>query len=104
MVKVFITYRLNEEVTREQYRRWSREVDQPLASKQPGVLKYEIYEVTGAGTGEPGFDVIEVIEAESREAWEAVNERPEMKEAVAQFFAIAERGSVQVVYADRVDP
>ena len=104
MVKVFITYRLNDDVTREHYRQWSREVDQPLASKQPGVLKYEIYEVTGAGTGEAGFDVIEVIEAESREAWEAVNERPEMKDAVEQFFAIAKRGSVQVVYADRVDP
>lgn len=104
MVKVFITYRLNDDVTREEYREWSREVDQPMASKQPGVLKYEIYEVVASGTGETRFDIVEVIEAESREAWEAVNERPEMKEAVEQFFRIAQRGSVEVVYADRVEP
>jgi hypothetical protein len=104
MVKVFITYELNDGVTREQYREWSRTVDQPMASKQPGVLSYEIYEIDGVGTGEPWCDVIEVIEAESWEAWQAVNDRPEMKEAVEQFFQIAKRGSVRVVYGQKVDP
>ncbi len=35
MVTVIITYKLNEDVTREQYREWSRAVDQPMASRQP---------------------------------------------------------------------
>jgi hypothetical protein len=38
LVKVFITYTLNDDVTREQYREWSRTIDQPMASRQPGVL------------------------------------------------------------------
>jgi hypothetical protein len=104
MVKVFITYDLNEGVTREQYRQWSREVDQPMASKQPGVLKYEIYEIDGAGTGEKWCDIVEVIEAESWEAWQAVNNRPEMKEAVEQFFQIAKRGTVQVIHGQKIEP
>src|SRR6188472_4103856 len=104
MVRVFITYELNEGVTREQYREWSRTVDQPLASRQPGVLSYEIYEIEGAGSGEPWCEIVEVIDAESWEAWQAVNDRPEMKEAVEQFFQIAKRGSVKVVYGQRVDP
>lgn len=104
MVKVFITYTLNEDVTREQYRKWSRTIDQPLASRQPGVVKYEIYEIEGAGSGEPPYDVIEVIEAESWEAWQAVNDQPEMKEAVEQFFQIAKRGSVSVTYGKKIEP
>jgi quinol monooxygenase YgiN len=104
VVKVFITYKLNDDVTREQYREWSRAVDQPMASRQPGVLKYEIYEIEGSRGDERPYDVIEVIEAESREAWEAVNDRPEMKEAVAQFFEIAKRGSVSVTYGHKIEP
>ena len=104
MIKVFIGYKLNEDVTREEYRRWSRDVDQPLASRQPGVVRYEIYEIESAGSGEPDIDVVEVIEAESRDAWEAVNDRPEMKEAVEQFFQIAKKGSVKVLYGRKIEP
>jgi hypothetical protein len=104
MVKVFITYNLNDDVTREQYRQWSRTVDQPMASRQPGVLKYEIYEIEGAGSGESPYDIIEVIDAESWEAWQAVNDQPEMKEAVEQFFQIAKRGSISVTYGQKIEP
>lgn len=103
-VKVFISYRINKEKTREEYREWSRSVDQPMASRQPGVLKYEIYEIDGAGEGEPWTDVIEVIEAESWEAWQKVNDYPEMKEAVDQFWTMAEKGSVQVVHGHQIEP
>jgi hypothetical protein len=105
VVTVIITYKLNEDVTREQYREWSRAVDQPMASRQPGVISYEIYEIEGGGgDGEPFCDIVEMIEAESWEAWQAVNDQPEMKEAVEQFFAIAKRGSVQVVYGNKIEP
>ena len=33
-----------------------------------------------------------------------MNEQPEMKEAVEQFFAIAKRGSVQVLYGNKIEP
>jgi hypothetical protein len=102
VVRVFITYKLNDGVTRDWYREWSRTVDQPMASKQPGVLSYEIYEIDGAGTGDPPYDIVEVIEAESWEAWQAVNDRPEMKEAVEQFFQVADRSSVSVAYGRQV--
>jgi len=104
LVTVFITYTLNDDVTREQYRQWSRAIDQPMASRQPGVLKYEIYEIEGAGSDERPYDIIEVIEAESWEAWKAVNDQPEMKEAVEQFFQIAKRGSVLVTYGRKIEP
>src|SRR5438094_4605974 len=39
-MRVFITYKLRKGVSRDRYRRWSREVDQVVASRQPGVLSY----------------------------------------------------------------
>lgn len=103
-VKVFISYKINKDRTRDEYRKWSREVDQPLASRQPGVLAYEIYEIQATGSGEPWADIVEVIEAESWEAWQKVNDYPEMKDAVAQFWTMAEEGSVQVIYGTRIEP
>ena len=102
-VKVFISYDLAPGVTREQYNTWSKEVDQPLASRQPGVLAYEIYWVEGASVGESPGQVMEVIEAESWEAWQKVNEYPEMLAAVASFFEIAKKGTIRVSHGTTID-
>lgn len=103
MVKVFITYDLAPGVTRERYWEWSRTVDQPMTSRQPGVLKYEIFWIEGANEGEPWCQIVEAIEAESWEAWQRVNEIPEMTEAVEQFFEIADRDSIRVVYGTMIE-
>ena len=102
-VKVFISYDLALGVTKEQYTTWSKEVDQPLASRQPGVLAYEIYWIDGVGAGESPGQVMEVIEAESWAAWQKVNEYPEMQAAVASFFEIAKKGTIRVSYGTKID-
>lgn len=100
MVTVFIAYRLAPGVTREEYRSWSRDIDQPTASRQPGVHSYSIYE---APEGEDApWDFVEVIDADSREAWEAVNGYPEMKPVAERFFELCDRDSVTVTYATKV--
>jgi hypothetical protein len=105
MVKVVISYRLRQGVTQDRYRQWSRETDQPLASKQPGVLQYEVYEVNGSGTSQPPYcDVVEIISADSWDAWQKVNERPEMKDAVESWKQICEPDSVMVVYGTKIEP
>lgn len=103
MVKVFITYDLAPGVTREQYWEWSRTVDQPLASRQPGVLKYEIYWMEGSSQGEPWCKIVEAIEAESWEAWQKVNILETMVAAVEQFFQIADRDSIRVIYGTKIE-
>lgn len=100
MVTVFITYRLKPGVTREEYNTWSIETDQPIASRQPGVHRYEIYEVA-EGDDAP-WDYAEVIDADSRKAWEKVNGYPEMQPVAARFFELCDRASVQVTYSTKV--
>jgi heme-degrading monooxygenase HmoA len=103
-ITVLITYRIRDGISREKYREWSRTRDQPMASKQPGILRYEIYESEGAEDGEPWTDIVEWIEAESWEAWLAVDERPEMKEVYGEFLDISEPGTVQTIYTRRIEP
>jgi hypothetical protein len=103
-VTVFITYDLAPGVTKDHYWQWSREIDQPLASRQPGVLSYEIVWIDGTGTGETPGQVVEVIEAESWEAWQKVNEYPEMQAAVASFFEIAQKDTIRVFYGTKIEP
>jgi hypothetical protein len=99
---VIITYNLAEGVTREQYREWSRTVDQVIGGRQPGINRYEVFEVTGVGTGASEADIVEVIEADSVEAWEKVNGYPEMKPVYESWLKIADPESVTLVYADVV--
>jgi hypothetical protein len=100
MVTVFITYRLKPGVTREEYDAWSVNIDQPTASRQPGVHRYEIFAVDEGD--ETSWDYVEVIDADSREAWEKVNGYPEMQPVAARFFELCDRDSVRVVYSRKV--
>jgi hypothetical protein len=102
MTMVIITYNLAEGVTREQYANWSREVDQAVGSRQPGIRRYEVFAVDGAGVGEVNCDVVEVIEADSVEAWEKVNEYPEMKPVYEGFLELCDPASVRLLYASAV--
>jgi len=103
-VTVWITYKIKEGVSREEYRRWSRESDQPAASSQPGIRSYEIYEVQSPEEGESPADIVEVIVADSWEAWLAVDQAPEMKEVVEQFWQICQPDSVRELYGQRIEP
>jgi hypothetical protein len=102
MTIVIITYNLAEGVTRERYREWSRTVDQVVGASQPGIKRYEVFEVDGAAEGEPDCDVVEVIEADSKEAWEAVNGYEAMKPVYEEWLTIADPASVKLRYASPV--
>jgi hypothetical protein len=102
MTMVIITYNLAEGVTRERYREWSRTVDQVVGGSQPGITRYEVFEVDGAGVGEADCDIVEVIEADSVEAWEAVNGYEAMKPVYEEWLTIADPQSVKLLYASVV--
>jgi len=103
-ITVLITYRIREGVSRKKYRKWSRTRDQPMASKQPGIRRYEIFEAEGAEEGEPWTDIVEWIEADSWEAWLEVDRQPEMKDVYQEFLDISEPGTVQTIYTRRIEP
>ena len=69
MQKVFVSYRLRAGVSIEQYKAWSREIDQRITPGQKGIIRFEVYAIEGADKGEPFCQIVEDIEVESFEAF-----------------------------------
>jgi hypothetical protein len=67
--KVFVSYRLRAGVGIEQYKAWSREIDQRITPGQKGIIRFEVYAIEGADKGEPFCQIVEDIEVESFEAF-----------------------------------
>ena len=103
-ITVFITYKLEDGVTMEEFREFSKEVDQPIASVQEGVIEYEHFEIEGADEGEPDVDIVEVIVAESWEKWLEVDQRPVMKPIFEGFLRLAQDGTVKTFYGTKIEP
>ena len=61
MHKIFVMYRLKGGVTMEQYKTWSREIDQRITPGQPGMIRFEVYAIEGAEKGDPFVQVVEDI-------------------------------------------
>lgn len=105
MTRLFITYNLRKGVSREQYRRWSREVDQVIFSRFPAIRAYSVYEIEGAERGEPFCEIVEEIEVDSWDEWVRVNgyrDYPEMKDVMKEWLELCDPDSVQVLYGSKI--
>jgi hypothetical protein len=100
--KIFVMYNLKEGVTLDQYKQWSREVDQQITPRQAPVNRFETYEIKGADPGEPKFTIVEDIEVESWEAWNAAVAEDGMKRIVADWPTLADESSAMTLYGARI--
>ena len=100
--KIFVMYNLREGVTLDDYKKWSREVDQQITPRQAQVNRFETYEIKGADPGEPKFTIVEDIEVESWEAWNAAVEGEGMKRIGADWPTLADESSAMTLYGARI--
>ena len=49
MMYVFFMYKLKPGVKIEDYRKFSQDLDQKITPHQPGIKRFEVYEVKGRG-------------------------------------------------------
>lgn len=101
---IWISYRLKQGVSRDEYRAWSREVDRPALLRQPGIRSFEAYEVGNAQDAEPTADFVEVIEADSWQAWVAVENDPGMKDVADKFWSMCDAASERILHGHRITP
>jgi hypothetical protein len=77
-MKIFTMHKLKAGASIEDYKKWSREVDQPKSISQPEVLTFDVFEILGSVDSDemnPEYDVIEVIEVNSLEDIRKVEDR-----------------------------
>ena len=85
MERVFVIYNLKKEVSIEDYKKWSREVDQMITPNQPGVLSFEVFEILGAEQDSAVYQIVECIDVESWDVWQKVLKSEGMKKVVSDW-------------------
>ncbi len=102
MHKMFVMYNLKKGVTLEQYKSWSKEIDQRITPGQKGMVRFEVYEILGADEGEPFVQIVEDIEIDDFHAWMETVKGEGMayvEETIAQ---LIDKSSRRIVYGSRI--
>jgi len=102
MKKVFAMYRLKPGVSIEEYKKWSVEVDQKITPFQPGVHRFEAYEIQGAEKGESPYMIVEDIDVDSWEDWQKVIKSDEMKEVMQAWPEYGDESTAVVIYGEKI--
>ena len=101
--RIIYFYRLKDGVTIGDFWKWSIEKDLPITSAQPGVQKFETFELTSSGEGAAHYDVMEYIEADSYDAWSKVGKLPAMKEIAEAWPLYGDADSVLEVRLKKIE-
>ena len=102
MHKIFVMYRLRKGVNMEQYKQWSKEIDQRITPGQPGLIRFEVYEIKGSDKGEPFVEVVEDIEVEDFDAWMETCLQPGMAYVQETIGKLIDESTLKIVYGERI--
>ena len=102
MQRVLIMYNLKPGINIEEYKKWSREVDQTTTPFQPGVWRFEVFEIKGSNKEKAPFQIVEVVEVESYSQWEKAVAGEGMKKVVQDWAKFGDESSLFVVYGDKI--
>lgn len=102
MQRVFVMYKLKRGVSMDDYKKWSKEVDQKITPYQSGVKSFKVFEIKGTDKGTPPYQIVEDIEVESWEAWQKVVEGEEMKKVVSDWNNYGDTATLTIVYGDQI--
>jgi len=102
MQRVFVMYKLKDGVSVESYKKWSREVDQKITPKQPGIHRFDVYEIKGGQNGEAPYHIVEVIDVENWEVWQKVLKSEAMNRVTNEWGNYGDESSVVMIYGEKI--
>jgi hypothetical protein len=95
-------YNLKKGVSMEAYEKYSRDLDQVVTPRQPGVRSFKVYQTKPTDNHPPKFQIFEIIDVESFEAWQKVLKSDAFKQVVAEWPGDPE--SVSTIFGDKLEP
>ena len=102
MHKMFVMYRLKRGVTMDQYKAWSKEIDQRITPGQPGMIRFEVYAIEGADKGEPFVDVVEDIEVTNFQKWMETSTKAGMAYVQETIAHLVDESTLKIVWGTRI--
>ena len=97
-------YKLKAGVSMDDYKKWSREVDQKITPCQPGVHSFNVFEIKGTEKGASPYQIVEDIEVESWESWQATLKGKGMKKVMDEWSNYGDGDTAVMVYGDQIEP
>lgn len=101
-VRVFTFYKLRPNVDIEEFKEWSRTVDQPTCHRMTACHRFEVFIVKGEASGKDAYDVIEDIEVESWEDWQATLVSKEFAQVAEEWPRFGDESSLYSVHCERI--
>jgi hypothetical protein len=102
MQKVFVMYKLKPGVSMEEYKAWSRRVDQVITPHQPGAKQFQVFEIKGADKGTSPYQVVESIDVAGWDAWQTCLIGPGMKDVVKEWDNYGDSSTLVTLYGDEI--
>ena len=102
MQRIFIMYKLKPEVNINEYRNFSINLDQKITRNQPGVIRFEVFEIKGSEKGEIPYAIVEDIDVENWDEWQKVVNSKEMQPVVEEWSRLADESSAITIFGDKI--
>ena len=111
-MKLVAMYNLKKKANLEEFKRWSREVDQKVTSGLPGYKRFDIFEVAALLDGSKPpyrytelntpYKIIEFIEVESQEVLERSQSSPAMNRVMKEWSDFVDESSVKILRVEQI--
>jgi hypothetical protein len=102
-VKIFVLYRLRQDVSFAEYRRWSLEADQPTLRSLAQVGCFNVYATEPAPDAVGDYSVVEVIEVDDLEAWKSLAATDAVEKLRPDFERFVDTVSLCILYGEEID-
>ena len=100
MQKIINMYNLKPGASMNEFKKWSREVDQKITPGQEGVRSFEVIEIKGSEKEGFSYQIVEIIEVDKYDMWQKAFKTEEMKKVVHQWSKWGDESSVITLYGD----
>jgi len=103
MERVFVIYNLKPGVSIDEYRKFSIDIDQKITPNQAGIDKQEIYSIKRADTEYPKFQIVEIFDVDSWEAYKKIMGSEVMKPVFKEWEKYCDTSSVVTLYGEKIE-
>jgi hypothetical protein len=100
-MKIFVLYRLRDDVSLDDYRRWSVDDDQPTLRSFSQVSGFHVYEASAAGST-ANYAIVETIDVESAAAWTEITEADAVKALQPAFDRYVDPDSLCILQTEEI--
>ena len=100
--KIFTFYNLKEGVDIEEFKAWSRRVDQPTCNRMPACHKFEVFIIKGEASDKPFYMIAEDIDVESWNAWQVTLKSEDFSQVMKEWPRYGDPDSAVSVYCEKI--